>query len=49
MKKYAELVGINFNTKKTGGVCVGGELEPSLPEDVVGWGSSFLMQRRASS
>lgn len=38
MKRYAELVGINFNMKKTGGVCVGNELEPSLPKGVVGWG-----------
>jgi hypothetical protein len=38
MKKYAELVGINFNMKKTGGVCVGNKLEPSLPSGVVGWG-----------
>lgn len=38
MKRYAELVGINFNMKKTGGVCVGDELEPSLPKGVVGWG-----------
>lgn len=38
MKKYAELVGITFNEKKTGGVCVGGELEPSLPRGVVSWG-----------
>lgn len=38
MNKYAALVGITFNEKKTGGVCVGGELEPSLPRGAVSWG-----------
>jgi hypothetical protein len=38
MEKYASLVGISFNAKKTGSVCVGGELEPSLPRGVVSWG-----------
>lgn len=38
MEKYASLVGINFNEKKTAGVCIGGELEPSLPRGAVAWG-----------
>ncbi|KDQ56321.1 hypothetical protein JAAARDRAFT_179811 [Jaapia argillacea MUCL 33604] len=38
MQQYANLVGITFNMKKTGGACVGGDLEPSLPKGVVGWG-----------
>ncbi|KAE9400504.1 hypothetical protein BT96DRAFT_975354 [Gymnopus androsaceus JB14] len=38
MKTYASLVGITFNAKKTGGACVGGELEPSLPRGAVAWG-----------
>ncbi|KIK58068.1 hypothetical protein GYMLUDRAFT_202910 [Collybiopsis luxurians FD-317 M1] len=38
MQKYASLVGITFNAKKTGGVCVGGELDASLPRGKVAWG-----------
>lgn len=38
MNTYADLVGITFNKKKTGGVCVGSELEPTLPKGTVGWG-----------
>lgn len=38
MGKYADLVGISFNKKKTGSVCVGSEPHPSLPAGVVGWG-----------
>ncbi|KAF9022947.1 hypothetical protein BDZ89DRAFT_1018497 [Hymenopellis radicata] len=38
MTRYAALVGITFNMKKTGGVCVGADLELSLPKGVVGWG-----------
>jgi len=37
MNQYAELVSINFNMKKTAGVCVRDELEPALPIGVVGW------------
>jgi hypothetical protein len=39
MRKYADLVGILFNMKKTGSVCVGSELDAALPRGVVGWGS----------
>ncbi|EJD41257.1 hypothetical protein AURDEDRAFT_186615 [Auricularia subglabra TFB-10046 SS5] len=38
MNTYANLCGITFNAKKTGAVCVGAELEPSLPRGPVGWG-----------
>ncbi|KIY70981.1 hypothetical protein CYLTODRAFT_346790 [Cylindrobasidium torrendii FP15055 ss-10] len=38
MQHYAKLVGIAFNTKKTGAVCVGAPLAPTLPTGVVGWG-----------
>jgi hypothetical protein len=38
MTKYADLVGITFNMKKTGGVGVGGELDARLPRGSVGWG-----------
>ena len=38
MKTFADLVGISFNMKKTGGACVGAPLEPSLPRGAVAWG-----------
>jgi hypothetical protein len=38
MRKYAQLVGITFNKKKTGSVCIGSELNPGLPKGAVGWG-----------
>jgi hypothetical protein len=38
MRKYADLVGISFNMKKTGSVCVGSGLDAALPRGVVGWG-----------
>uniref|UniRef100_D8Q933 Uncharacterized protein n=1 Tax=Schizophyllum commune (strain H4-8 / FGSC 9210) TaxID=578458 RepID=D8Q933_SCHCM len=38
MKTVADLVGITFNMKKTGGACVGAPLEPSLPRGAVAWG-----------
>jgi hypothetical protein len=38
MARYADLVGISFNMKKTGGACTGGTLDPSLPKGTVGWG-----------
>lgn len=38
MNKYAQLVGITFNTKKTGGACVGAPLNPVLPKGNVSWG-----------
>lgn len=38
MNKYADLCGITFNSKKTGAVCVGAALDPSLPRGPVGWG-----------
>jgi hypothetical protein len=39
MRKYADLVGISFNMKKTGSACVGSELDAAaLPRGPVGWG-----------
>lgn len=38
MRKYAHLVGITFNMKKTGSVCIGSELDLALPRGAVGWG-----------
>jgi hypothetical protein len=39
MRKYADLVGISFNMKKTGSASVGAELDAAaLPRGPVGWG-----------
>jgi hypothetical protein len=38
IRKYANLIGISFNMKKTGSACVGSELDAALPRGPVGWG-----------
>jgi len=42
MQKYASLVGFSFNMKKTGAVCVGGPIDPSLPAGTSGCQWGFL-------
>ena len=42
MQKYASLVGFTFNMKKTGSVCVGGPIDPSLPVGTSGCQWGFL-------
>ena len=42
MQKYASLVGFSFNMKKTGSVCVGGQIDPSLPVGTSGCQWGFL-------
>lgn len=42
MQKYASLVGFTFNMKKTGVVCVGGRIDPSLPVGTSGCQWGFL-------
>jgi hypothetical protein len=42
MQKYASLVGFTFNMKKTGVVCVGGPIDPSLPAGTSGCQWGFL-------
>jgi len=42
MRKFAKLVGLEFNKEKTGSSCIGdGALHPSLPKGDIKWG--FLM------
>ena len=38
MCKYAHLVGITFNIKKTGSVRISSELDLALPQGAAGWG-----------
>jgi len=42
MQKYASLLGFTFNMKKTGAVCVGGPIDPSLPVGTSGCQWGFL-------
>ena len=42
MQKYASLLGFSFNMKKTGAVCVGGPIDPSLPVGTSGCQWGFL-------
>ena len=42
MQKYASLLGFAFNMKKTGAVCVGGPIDPSLPVGTSGCQWGFL-------
>ena len=42
MQKYASLVGFTFNMKKTGVVCVGGQVDPGLPVGTSGCQWGFL-------
>ena len=42
MQKYASLLGFAFNIKKTGVVCVGGPIRPSLPVGTSGCQWGFL-------
>ena len=42
MQKYASLVGFTFNMKKTGAVCVGGQIDPRLPVGTSGCQWGFL-------
>ena len=42
MQEYASLVGFTFNMKKTGSVCVGGPIDPSLPVGTSGCQWGFL-------
>jgi len=42
MQKYASLVGLTFNMKKTGAVCVGGQTHPDLPTGTSGCQWGFL-------
>jgi hypothetical protein len=42
MQKYASLLGFTFNMKKTGAVCVGGPIDPSLPAGTSGCQWGFL-------
>ena len=42
MQKYGSLLGFTFNMKKTGAVCVGGPVDPSLPAGTSGCQWGFL-------
>ena len=42
MQKYASLVGITFNMKKTGAVCIGAPIHPGLPVGTSGCQWGFL-------
>jgi hypothetical protein len=42
MQKFGSLIGFTFNMKKTGAVCVGGAIDPSLPIGTSGCQWGFL-------